>query len=149
MSKTVRTETVEMPAFDATAAADQLRSFTEKSVEQSKETYARLKAGAEEAQKTMENTYETARTVGADMTLKTIGAMRANAEAAFTHMEKLVAAKSLSELIELQTAYLRQSIETAIEQAKELQTASSKAAEDLAKPARTAFEKAVTELKAA
>ncbi|MCV0395289.1 MAG: phasin [Rhizobiaceae bacterium] len=149
MSKTAKTDTIEMAAFDTTAAVDQLRNFTEKSVEQSKETYAKLKAGAEEAQKTIETTYETARSVSADLTLKTIAAMRANAEANFSHMEKLIAAKSFSEVLELQTAFLRQRMEMTLEQAKEMQAASTKAAEDLSKPAKTAVDKAMTELKAA
>jgi len=75
--------------------------------------------------------------------------MRANAEANFSHLEAMAGVKSLSELLELQTAYMRKSYEMAVEQAKDMQAASSKAAEDVAKPARTAFEKAMKELNVA
>lgn len=153
MSKTPKTieslENVEFPAFDASKAADQVRAFAEKGIEQSKETYAKLKTGAEETQKALESTFETAKTVSSDLSLKAIAALRSNSEAGFAHLEALVGAKSLSEVIELQTAFVRQSFETAVEQAKELQAITSKAAEDVSKPIKDAFEKAVKELKVA
>jgi phasin len=132
---------VEFPAFDASKAADQVRAFAEKGIEQSKETYAKLKSGAEETQKALESTFETVKTVGSDLSLKTIAALRTNSEATFAHLEALVGAKSLSEVIELQTAFVRKSVESAVEQAKELQAVSTKAAEDVSKPIKTAFEK--------
>lgn len=141
--------TVEFPSFDTTAATDQFRAFAEKGVEQSKEAYAKFKSGAEEAQKVAENTFETARSASAELSLKTISAMRANAEAGFAHLEALVGVKSVSELVELQTAYLRKRFEMAVEQTKDFQSASVKAAEEIAKPTRTAFEKALKELKVA
>ena len=52
-------------------------------------------------------------------------------------------------MIELQTSFLRQSVETAFEQARDFQAASSKAVEDVSKPIKDVFEKAVSELKAA
>lgn len=153
MAKTEKTadivENIEFSAFDASKATDQLRSFTEKGVEQSKEAYAKVKAGAEEAQKAIESTFETAKTVSNDLSLKTIAALRANAEAGFAHLEALVAAKSLSEVVELQTAYLRKRVEMVVDQAKGLQAATSKAAEDVAQPLKGAFEKALKELKVA
>ena len=57
--------------------------------------------------------------------------MRANAEASFAHLEALVGAKSLSEVVELQTSFLRQRVETAVEQAKEFQAVATKAADDV------------------
>jgi len=150
MSKSPKTvENVEFPSFDASKAADQVRAFAEKGIEQSKETYAKMKTGAEETQKVLESTFETAKTVGSDLSLKTIAALRTNSEAGFAHLEALVGAKSLSEVVELQTAFVRKSFESAVEQAKELQVVASKAAEDVAKPVKDAFEKAVKELKVA
>ncbi|RWN65132.1 MAG: phasin [Mesorhizobium sp.] len=143
------TENVEFPSFDASKATDQIRAFAEKGVEQSKEAYAKLKTGAEETQKALESTFETAKTVSNDLSLKTIAALRANTEAGFSHFEALIGAKSLSEVVELQTAFLRKRVEMAVEQAKDFQTVTSKAAEDVSKPIKTAFEKAMKEIKAA
>lgn len=150
MSKSPKTvENVEFPSFDASKAADQVRAFAEKGIEQSKETYAKLKTGAEETQKVLESTFETAKTAGSALSLKTIAALRTNSEASFAHLEALVGARSLSEVVELQTAFVRKSFESAIEQAKELQVVTSKAAEDVSKPIKDAFEKVVKELKVA
>ena len=65
MSRTKTAETienVEFPSFDASKATDQMRAFAEKGVEQSKEAYAKLKTGAEETQRALESTFETAKT---------------------------------------------------------------------------------------
>jgi phasin len=149
-AKTAETiENVEFPSFDASKATDQIRAFAEKSVEQSKEAYAKLKTGAEETQKVLESTFETAKTVSSDLSLKTIAALRANAEAGFSHLEALIGAKSLSEVVELQTSFLRKRVESTVEQAKEFQAVASKAAEDVSKPVKTAFEKALKDIKAA
>lgn len=142
-------ETIEFPTFDAEKATDQFRAFAEKGVEQSKEAYAKLKTGAESTQKAIESTLETAKTAGSEFSLKSIAAARANAEAGFSHLEALVGAKSLSEVIELQTSFLRKTVETAVEQAKDFQAASTKAAEEVSKPFKDVFETAVKELKVA
>lgn len=148
--KTAETiENIEFPTFDAGKATDQLRTFAEKGVEQSKEAYAKLKAGAEETQKALESTFETAKSAGSELSLKTISALRANAEANFSHLESLVGVKSLSELVELQTAFLRKRVEMTVEQTKELQSLTTKAATDVSKPVKDAFEKAFKELKVA
>lgn len=147
--KTEVSENVEFPAFDASKATDQIRAFAEKGVEQSKEAYAKLKTGAEDAQKAIETTLETVKSASTDLSLKSIAALRANAEANFSHLEALVGAKSLSEVFELQTAFLRKSFETTVEQVKDFQTASTKVAEEVAKPVKAVFEKTFKGLKAA
>ena len=152
MSKTKTAEfadNIEMPSFDVSKATDQFRVIAEKGVEQSKEAYTKLKTGAEEAQKTIETSYETARSVTNELSLKAIAALRTNAEAGFSHLEALAGAKTLSEIVELQTSYLRSRVEQTVEQAKEFQAVASKAAEDVSKPVKTAFEKALKNLKAA
>ena len=65
------------------------------------------------------------------------------------HLEALIGAKSLSEVVELQTSFLRKRVEAGVEQAKDFQAVATKAAEDVSKPMKTVFEKAVKELKVA
>ena len=150
MSKTAKsTETVEFPSFDASKATDQVRAFAEKGVEQSKEVYAKMKAGAEDAQKAMESSFEKAKTVGSELSLKTIAAISANSEAGFSHVEALLGASTLAEVAELQTAFFRKSFERTVEQAREIQAIATKAAEEVAQPIKAAIEKSVQELKAA
>jgi phasin len=148
MAKTEK-ETIEFPSFDANKASDQFRAFAEKSVEQSKEAYAKLKSGAESTQKAFESSFETAKSAGSDLSLKTIAALRANAETDFAHLEALVGVTSVSELFELQTSYIRKRVELVVNQAKELQSASTKATEEVVKPVKDVFEKSFKELKVA
>ncbi len=140
-------DTIEFPTFDASKTADQFRAFAEKGAEQSKEAYAKIKSGAEAAQKAIESTFETARSAGSELSLKSIAVARTNAEAGFSHLEALAGAKSLSEVIELQTAFMRKSFETAVEQVKDLQATSTKAVEEVSKPFKDAFEASARELK--
>jgi phasin len=154
MSKTAdkTADTVEntaFPTFDASKATDQFRVVAEKGVEQSKEAYAKFASGTETTQKALQSSFETAKTVGNELSLKTIAALRANAEAGFSHLEALVAVKSPSEFIELQTVFLRKQVEKTVEQAKEFQAVTTKATEDVSKPIKDVFEKAMKDLKVA
>lgn len=134
------------PALDASKAIEYMSSVAEKGVQQSKEAYAKFKVGSESTQKALESSFETAKAVGSDLSLKTISVLRANADAGFSHFEALLAVRTPSEFVELQTAFVRKQVEKAIEQAKELQAVTTKAAEDLSNPITSAFEKAIKEL---
>lgn len=142
-------ETLEAAAFDSSKAVDQFRTLAEGGMEQSRQAYEKIRANAEYTQKSMETTFETARKAGNDMSVKSLSALRANAELGFTHIESLMKVKSFSELVELQGAFIRQSMELAIEQARDFQTASTKATEEVIKPIKDAFEHSVKELEAA
>ncbi|TJV10189.1 MAG: phasin, partial [Mesorhizobium sp.] len=84
-----------------------------------------------------------------EVSLKTIAALQANAEAGFAHLEALVAVKSPSEFFELQAAFVNKQIDTSVEQAKTLQAVMLRATEDVSMPIKDAFEKALKNLKAA
>ncbi|WEX08809.1 phasin [Chelativorans sp. AA-79] len=144
MSKTTNkaTESVEFPTFDPSAATEQLRSFAEKSAEQGKETYERMRTGAEDARKAFEASLETVKTVGDEFVLKSIAALRAGTEANLSQVEALVGAKSFSDVVELQSSFLRKQMEFAMDQTREFQALSQKAATELSKPVKDAFEKA-------
>lgn len=140
---------VEFPAFDTSKATDQLRAFAEKGMEQSKEAYERLRSGSEDVQKAFEKTFDTTRDAVSELSLSLVAAGRSNAEAGFSHLESLFSAKSLSEVFELQTAFIRQNAETAVNQSRDFQGAFSKAATKLAEPAKDAVAKALAGFKAA
>lgn len=142
-------DSIEFPTFDAHPAADQFRAFAEKGIEQSKDAFNRFKAGAEGTQKALEASYESAKAVTSQLSQKSLSAMRANTELTFSHLEALMGVKSLSDFVEIQSAFVRKQYELAMTQAKDMQTASSKGAEDVAKPMKDIVEKAWTELKVA
>ena len=90
---TPKTETADVfafPAMDAAPFADQFRSFAEQGMAKSKEAYDQVKASVEDAQKTVETTVETAQEHGSKVSLTAINMMRANTEAGFAHLEKLL-----------------------------------------------------------
>ncbi|MDN2567589.1 phasin [Aquibium sp. A9E412] len=151
MSKTntKTAETVEFPTFDASKTTDQMRAFAEKGMEQSKEAYAKMKVNAEETQKALESTFETAKSASDAFALKSLAAMRANADAGFSHMEAMIKAGSVSEMMELQAGFVRKQMERAMEQSKDFQALSSKTASDMTAPMKDAFDKAMKDLKVA
>ncbi|WP_102960756.1 phasin [Mangrovicella endophytica] len=128
--------------LDPAKFSETFRAMTEKSMEQSRQAYARMKSAAEDATKTLESTMENAHQGSLSLSRKAIEAMRNNAEMGFEHLDRMMGVKSFAELIELQTSYVRKQIETATDQAKELQTLSQSLAQDMLKPGREAFQKA-------
>ncbi|SEB78379.1 phasin [Nitratireductor aquibiodomus] len=151
MTKTTQKDngTAEFPTFDATQASEQFRAFAEKSAEQTKEVYARMKVNAEETQKALEATFENAKSAGNEFTTKSIAALREGTEANLAHLEALAGARSFAELIEMQSNFMRKRMEVAVDQIKDFQAASQKSAETVAKPMKDVFEKTVKELRVA
>lgn len=118
-------------AFDPGKIAGSFRDLAEKGAEQSRTAYARMKTAAEDAGKTVEATVQSVQAGSVDLGLKTIEAVRINTESSLSHLEALLGVKSVAELVELQTAFLRKQAETAMEQARTLQDASRKLAETM------------------
>lgn len=145
--KTADAQIFPFPAFDPARLTESYREFAEKGAVQSREAYARMKAAAEEATKTMETTVDSAQAGSLELGLKAVATLRANAESAFSHMEALMGVKSVAELMELQSTYLRQQIETGVDQAKSWQDAVRKVSEDVSKPGKAIVEKTVQEAK--
>jgi phasin len=108
-----------------------------------------MKAATEEAGKTVEATVQTAQAGSVEIGLKAIDVLRTNAESSLAHMEALLRVKSVAELFELQTSFIRKQAEVTIEQAKSIQETTKKVAEKLAKPAKDAAEKAMASFKVA
>ncbi|TCU18922.1 phasin [Rhizobium sullae] len=138
-----------MSSFDPSKFAESFRDFTEKGAQQSREAYAKMKAAGEDAGKTLEATVQTAQAGTVEIGLKAIDALRINAENSLSHMEALLGVKSIAELVELQTAFLRKQAELTVEQAKSMQETSKQVAEKLAKPTKEAAEKAMASFKVA
>ena len=136
-------------SFDPTKFAGSFRDFAEKGAEQTRTAYAKMKSAAEDATKSVETTVQSVQAGSVDLGLKAIDAVRTNTESSLAHMEALLGVKSVAELFELQTAFLRKQAEAAVEQAKTMQEASRKLAETMVKPAKDAAEKAVATFKAA
>src|SRR6202789_4728862 len=101
---------VEMPAA--------FREFAERGVAQAKDNYEKMKAAAEEATDVLETTYSTATKGASDYGLKVIEVARTNTNAAFDFAGQVMAAKTLSEVVELTNAHARKQFETLSLQSK-------------------------------
>ena len=134
-------------SIDPAKLSESFREFAEKGATQTKEAYAKMKEAAEDATKTVEATLESAQAGSVELGLKAIEALRTNAENSLSHMEALLGVKSVAELFELQTAFLRKQAEVAVEQAKTLQETSKKVAEKVTAPVKSASEKAMKSFK--
>lgn len=135
--------------FDPSKLQESFRDFAEKGAAQSKEAYAKMKSATEEATKTVEATVQTAQAGTVELGLKAIDALRTNTEHSLSHLEALLGVKSVAELFELQTSFIRKQAEVTIEQAKAIQETAKKVAESVAKPGKEAAEKVASSFKAA
>ena len=137
------------PTFDANEVTDMYRQYADQATRQAKDAYGKIKNVTEEAQATMENTFETMQNAGVALGLKAIDAMRTNAELGLSHLESMMKVKSASELVELQSGYVRKQTETVLDQAKSMQELSTKVAEDVSAPVKEQFERTAREMKTA
>ncbi|MCB8836983.1 phasin family protein [Aurantimonas sp. VKM B-3413] len=131
-----------MMGMDPSQMTETFRAMTQKSMEQSKEAYGRMKSAADEATRALESTMENAHQGSLQLSKKAIDAMRTNAELGFQHLDQMMAAKSFADIIEMQTAYVRKQIEMATDQVKDMQSLTQSVAQDMLKPGREAFQKA-------
>jgi len=98
------------------------RELTEKSLAQSKETYDKMKAAAEDATGALEGTFSMAAKGTADYNRKVIEVARANANAAFDYARDLLDAKSISDVAEVSSTHARKQFEAFSQQTKDLAT---------------------------
>ena len=137
-------EAFSMPNMEVPAA---FREATQKGVESAREAYAKIKTAAEDATDLMEDTFETSRQGVVEFNHKAVDAAKANADAAFSFMKDLMAAKSVAEAIELQSTFARQQFDTLSAQTKEMQELATKLGTDVSAPVKEAVEKSIKDLK--
>jgi len=145
--KTASDDVFSLSAFDPSKFSDTFRDFAEKSTSKTKESLAKVKEVTEEASKTVEATLQSAQAGTVELGMSAIGMIRTNTETSLAHLESLLGVKSVSELFELQTAFLRKQAEAAVEQVKVLTETSKKVAENVSKPGKDAAEKAMSSFK--
>src|ERR1700734_4079914 len=134
----------EMPKFDIPKVEmpAAFREFAERGVAQCKDTYEKMKAAAEEATDVLETTYSTASKGASDYGMKVIEAARVNTNAAFDYAGELLAAKTLSEVVELSSTHARKQFEALTQQSKELSALAQKVATETAEPIKAGMNKA-------
>ena len=118
-----------------------VRDFAEKGAAQAKETYTKIKVATDEASNAFETTYSTATKGVSTLGLKVLENARSNTNASFDHAISLFGVKTFSDVIELQTAFIRKQVETLTTQAKELGELTQKVANETAAPVKAQVEK--------
>jgi phasin len=138
----------EMPKFDIPQVEmpAAFREFAERGVAQAKDTYEKMKAAAEEATDVLETTYSTATKGASDYGLKVIEVARVNTNAAFDFAGEIMAAKTLSEVVELMSAHTRKQFEALTQQSKELNALAQKVATETAEPIKSGMNKAFSKV---
>ena len=104
----------------------EMRAFAEKSVEQAKQAVEGFNSAAQRAASTLEGQAETARKGAKDVGQKAIEFATQNIASSFELAQKLVRAKDMQEMLELQSNYINAQMQVLSEQAKELGEGASK-----------------------
>src|ERR1700756_4160892 len=112
----------------------EMRALAEKSVEQAKQAVEGFMAAAQSTVSVMEGQAETARKGAKDVSRKAIDLAERNIASSFDFARKLVRARDMQEMLELQASYVRTQMQALGEQAKELGQTAGKTAPDPLKP---------------
>lgn len=126
-------------AFDAAtdqleAMRELLRQSSEATLEQSRAAYERLKQAAEETTGSLGAAYEVANKGLTELQMKSIDTLKANTDAAFDFVRALTGAKSLSDVVVLQSEMARKQYDAMNEQAKEFAELAKKVASESVTP---------------
>src|SRR5579883_508430 len=107
----------------------EMRALVEKSMEQAKQASDNLISAAQHTVTTFEGQAETARKGAKDVGQKAIEFAGQNIASSFELAQKLVRAKDIQEMLELQSNYIRTQMQLLVDQAKELGQGASKLGE--------------------
>jgi phasin len=123
-------------AFAAPAAEIQqsFRSALEKGVVESRAAFAKAKTAADETANAFEVSLAAAKDGALAINAKAFEALRTNADANFDFLKAVFAAKSLPDLITLQTEFTRKQVETITGQTKDFGALAQKAMADAVGP---------------
>lgn len=126
-----------------TDAVASLRQATEDSVKQVRATYEQFRTSAEDTTDMLEDTFATATKGAADLNRKVIEAAQANVNSAFDFARDLLGVKTLSDAVELQSAFARKQFETTTAQVKEIAELAGTVSQQTAKPLQDNVSKSI------
>jgi phasin len=134
-------------AFDLNQVSETYRKAAETNLEQAKENFEKIKVASDDATKAMEAAMDTAKTEGAELGMKAIDVAQTNLKSSISHFEKLMGVKSVADMIELQSTFVREQTEVVTSQLKTFQEASTKMAQDVTAPVKEVAEKSFKSFK--
>ena len=111
-----------------------MRALAEKTVDQTREVYDSSTDAFDASVMTFEKSFDAAGQGAAVFNRKIIDISRRNLDASFDLAKSLAGAKSLADMVEVQTAFWRKQFGALTAQAEEVRELSSKVADDASKP---------------
>ncbi|MGC1711006.1 MAG: phasin family protein [Methyloceanibacter sp.] len=117
-----------------TTVPESVRALAEKTVNQSREAYERGKEQLEEAIDALERSFDAAGQGATAFNRKLIDLAQRNLNSAFDLAKKLAGAKTLGEILELQSTFIRSQFDVFANQAGEIRALTTKIAADTTEP---------------
>ena len=117
-----------------TAIPEDMRTLAVKTVAQSREAYDRSKDAFEASLTAFERSFDAAGQGAAAFNRKMIDLARRNVDAGFDLATSLAGAKTLADMLELQTAFWRKQLGVVTAQAEEVRTLSTRVTADTSEP---------------
>jgi phasin len=112
----------------------EVRSMAEASFEQARKTFEKFVTSAQAAVGSIEERNATVRASARDVSSKAIAYAEQNVQASLDHVQSLMKAKDLPEVMRLHSEYVQAQMRALAEQASEMGQVVGKAAMDAAKP---------------
>ncbi len=128
--------------FD-TAVPEGVRALAEKSVAQTRQAYDRSADAFDASLTTFERSFDAASQGAAAFNRKIVDIARRNVDASFDLFTSLASAKSLAEIVELQSAFWRKQFGVLTAQAAEVRALSTKVTADAAEPIKSQMARGV------
>jgi phasin len=122
--------------FD-TAVPEGVRALAEKSVAQTRQAYDRSQDAFDSSLTMFERSFDAAGQGAAAFNRKFVDIARRNIEASFELATSLAGAKTLADMVELQSAFWRKQLGVLTAQAEEVRALSTKVTADTAEPIRS------------
>jgi phasin len=117
-----------------TTVPESVRALAEKTVNQSREAYERGKEQLEEAIDALERSFDAAGQGATAFNRKLIDLAQRNLNSAFDLAKKLAGAKTIGEIVELQSTFIRSQFDVFANQASEIRALTQKIAADTTEP---------------
>jgi phasin len=116
------------------AIPESVRALAEKTVDQTREAYDRSSDAFEASVTTFEQSFDAAGQGAAAFNRKIIDIARRNVSSSFDLAKSLAGAKTLTDMVELQTEFWRKQFGSLTAQAEEVRVLSTKVTDDTTKP---------------
>ena len=132
-----------------TAIPEGVRALAESTVDQTREAYHRSTDAFDASVATFEKSFDAAGQGAAAFNRKIIDIARRNVSSSFDLAKSLAGAKSLADMVEMQTEFWRKQFGALTAQAEEVRELSSKVTDDTTKPIKAQMSRGVSEARRA